>query len=305
MLALTRALRIGAGGVRPGWAESPILPRPLRKPARHLGRWFSGNVDPPRHATAIANAGLIAASLIYGAFAGGHAPTVVQASASAIGFSIRDLSLSGQVQTTEADIAAALGLTEWTSLVGFDVEAARVQLEKLPWVKAATVRKAYPSALAIALTERRAVAIWQHGDDLSLIDDHGETIAEFSDPRFAGLPLVTGAGAAAAVNALLPALAGNESIARRVIAHIRVGERRWDLRLDNGVTIRLPENGVEEALATLDGLAAEGDVFNRDVAAIDLRLKDRVAIELTKAGATARAEAVKAAIAAEKKARRT
>lgn len=305
MFALTRRLRgdLRIAGAASG--EGPVLPRLLRKPARYLGRWFTGNVDLPRNAGAIANGGFLGLALLYGALAGGHGPAVVQASTAMLGFSIRDLSIVGQHETSEAEIAAALGLGSWTSLIGFDVEAARESLQTLPWVETATVRKAYPSGLDIALVERKAVAIWQHGDELSLIDATGKTIAAFDNDRFSGLPLVIGAGAERAAGDLLPLLAANSAISGRVIAHIRVGERRWDLRLDNGVTVRLPETKAGEALATLAQLDEENGVLDRDIDAVDLRLADRVAFELTDSGAAARAEAVKDAIAVEKKRRRT
>ncbi|MBK8457126.1 MAG: cell division protein FtsQ/DivIB [Phyllobacteriaceae bacterium] len=305
MLALTRAMGLGVGRAGGNPADATILPRPLRKPVRYLGRWFSGNVNPPRHAAALANGGLIAAALFYGVFAGGHAPTVVQASAAAVGFSIRDLAISGQNRTTEDEVAKALGLNSWTSLIGFDAEAARASLESLPWVASATVRKSYPSGLDIALVERRAAAIWQRDDALTLIDEEGKEIAEFDDPRFSGLPLVIGVGAERAARDFLPLIGGRRAIADRVVAHILIGERRWDLRLDNGVTVRLPEEAVGEALDTLARLETESGVLARDIDAIDLRLPDRVAFELTDSGAAARAEAVKIMIDAEKKRRRT
>lgn len=305
MLALTKALRFGASGVARDAAEGPVLPRPLRRPARFLGRWFSGNVEVPRHAVAVANGGMLAVALLYGAIAGGHMPVVVQASSSAVGFALRDLSISGHKETSEIEIAGALGLDGWTSLIGYDAGAARARLESLPWIAGAAVRKVYPAGLAIDVTERQATAIWQHDDELTLIDGTGKPIAEFADPRFAGLPLVIGTGANAAVGELLPALASQPDIASRVKAHIRIGERRWDLRLDNGVTVRLPETGIEDAMAELARLEQENGVLERDIAAIDLRLADRVAFELTPKGAEVRAQAVKDAIIAEKKARRT
>lgn len=305
MLALTRALRFGGIGPDRDWGESPILPRPLRRPARYLHRWFSGAITPPPHSTAIANAGLIALALLYGTVAGGHLPTVVQATTTAAGFAIRDLSISGHREATEMQIADALQLNDWTSLVGYDADAARQRIEALPWIKSASVRKAYPSALLVEVAEKKAAAIWQHDNDLTLVDTEGHAITEFADARFQGLPLLIGTGANTTAAPLLAALEAEPGIEPRVKSHILVGGRRWDLRLDNGVTVKLPEAGIAEALAALADLEARDQVLERDIVAVDLRIPDRIAFELTAAGAAARAQTVKDEIAAEKKGRRT
>ena len=66
-------------------------------------------------------------------------------------------------------------------------------------------------------------------------------------------------------------------------AAVRVGERRWNLRLDNGVEVRLPEEGAEAALAELVRLAREQDILSRDIKAIDLRFPDRLIVKLPEA----------------------
>jgi cell division protein FtsQ len=63
-------------------------------------------------------------------------------------------------------------------------------------------------------------------------------------------------------------------------AAVLVAERRWDLHLENGVTVKLPEKNVRQALATLVKLDAEQQLLARDVVVIDLRLPDRVTVRL-------------------------
>ncbi len=63
-------------------------------------------------------------------------------------------------------------------------------------------------------------------------------------------------------------------------AYILVAKRRWDVRLDNGVTIKLPEQGASEALAELVALDREQSLLMRGVAVVDMRLSDRIGVEL-------------------------
>ena len=70
-------------------------------------------------------------------------------------------------------------------------------------------------------------------------------------------------------------------------------ERRWNLRLKNGIDVRLPEQDTEGALAELVALDHDKKLMTRDVAAIDLRLPDRVTVRLSEAAAQARESAIK------------
>ena len=77
-----------------------------------------------------------------------------------------------------------------------------------------------------------------------------------------------------------------------VRASVFVGERRWNLRMKNGVEVRLPEAGAAAALERLAGLDAQTKLTTRDITIIDLRLPDRVTVRLSDAAAQARMEAM-------------
>jgi len=76
-------------------------------------------------------------------------------------------------------------------------------------------------------------------------------------------------------------------------AAILVGERRWNLRLKDGLDIRLPENDVGNALAVLSKLDKEDRLFSRDIVAVDMRLLDRLTVQLSDDAAKAREELFK------------
>jgi cell division protein FtsQ len=76
-------------------------------------------------------------------------------------------------------------------------------------------------------------------------------------------------------------------------ASILIAERRWNLRLKNGIDVRLPEDGFERALETLAGLDRDKKLLSRDITAVDLRLPDRASVRLSDAAAQAREEMLK------------
>lgn len=258
-----------------------VLPRPLRRIVRFAVSLAVGRVAIPRHAGTVAAVSFLAATGFYGMSLGGHTQDFAQSTTTAAGFAIDDVKVSGARETSEIDILEQLGLDGTTSLVALDIEEARQRLAKLPWVEQVSVRKVYPGTIEVTLKERTAFAIWQHGNDLSLIERNGSVIAPLRDNKFSALPLFVGRDAEAAAADFEKQFDNWPEIKARVRAYVRVAGRRWDLRLDNGVIVMLPEMNVPRAMEQLFRLQAEQGVLERDIAAVDLRLEDRTTIRLT------------------------
>ncbi|WP_164901731.1 cell division protein FtsQ/DivIB [Neorhizobium lilium] len=288
-----------------GGDDRRVLPRPLRRIVRFGISLATGRIHVPDHVGTLATFAFMGSVGLYGMSLGGHAQDVAQATTAAVGFAIEDVRVSGNSETSEIDILQLLGLDGTTSLVALDVDAARRKLSELPWVQYAEVRKVYPRTIEVMLKEREAFGVWQHGSDLSLIERNGSIIAPLRDSKFASLPLFVGRGAEAAAAKFVDDMAEWPEIRSRVKAYVRVAGRRWDLHLDNGVVLKLPETNVPKALTVLARLEKEQKLLERDVAAVDLRLEDRTTIELTAAATQRRNDAVEARNKALKKAGET
>lgn len=255
----------------------------------------------PRRAGLAAAALLIVATIGYGVVKGDHVPEIVaalrdarDAVANAAGFRIQSISLAGRKQLSEKDILTTAGVSGRTSMLFLDVEAARARLKANPWIADAEVRKFYPGRLQITIEEREAFALWQKDGKLSVIATDGAVLAPFAgELRFAALPLVVGTGAQTHAKDILAVLARYPTIRDQVRAAMFVAERRWNLRMKNGIDVKLPETGVEHALDTLAGLDRDKKLLSRDITSVDLRLPDRVGVRLSDAVAQAREEMLK------------
>jgi cell division protein FtsQ len=225
--------------------------------------------------------GLLAIAVGAGVSYGGHTDTVLDVAGSAVGFGVSQVHLDGQRETSESAILAALGIGPDSSLLSVDAGEARARLVSLPWIEQATVRKTYPGTVYVQIRERAAAALWQRGSQLSVIDRDGNVLADGLDARFVELPLLVGSDANEQVDTILTLLAGFPEIRERTRAAVYVGGRRWDVVLTNGVQIRLPEHGAREALASLVEIDRREQLFDRDIASIDVRLRDRIAIRPT------------------------
>lgn len=274
--------------------ERMVLPRPLRRSFRFIVSLATGRIHIPAHTGTVATLAFFSVVGLYGMSLGGHTETVAQATTSAAGFAIEDVKVSGNLQTSEIDVFQLLGLDGATSLIALDVNAARKKLTELPWVEDVDVRKIYPKTIEVRLKERQAFGIWQHGSELSLIEKSGSVIAPLRDNKYAGLPLFVGRDAETGAAGFVDELADWPDIRNRVRAYVRIAGRRWDLHLDNGIVVKLPEENVPKALQLLSRMDMEEKVLSRDVAAVDLRLSDRTTIQLTEGAAERRQKAVEA-----------
>ncbi|WP_026060245.1 cell division protein FtsQ/DivIB [Pseudaminobacter salicylatoxidans] len=276
-------------------ADGFVLPRWLRKPARVLARLFKGDFTPPRFAATVSSGVFLAGCLAYGTYEGGHTPAVVQAITARSGFAVDQVKVVGHRETSEIDVLDKLELDGWTSLIGFDAEKARARIATLPWVEEASVRKIYPDALEVKIEERKPFAVWQHENELSVVEKDGRVIAPFTGGRHVALPLVVGYGAAQQAAGFLEKVQRYPELAGRVKGYVRVAERRWNLWLENGITVKLPEDGEDAALADLARMDRDMGLLSRDIAAVDMRLGDRLVVQLTPDAVERREAALKAA----------
>ena len=238
-------------------------------------------MQPPRFANAILNSAVLLAAVTYGTYAGGHTETVVQNITARTGFAVDQVKIIGNRETSEIDVLERLELDGWTSLIGMNADDARDRIAALPWVSNVSVRKSYPDAIEVKLEERKPFAIWQHNKELTVIEPSGKVIAPLRAGRLASLPVVVGPGAELDAGAFVQKVEAFPDLAKRAKVYMRIAERRWDIRFDNGVVVKLPEFGQEAALASLEQMDRDSALLSKDIAIVDMRLADRVVVRLT------------------------
>jgi cell division protein FtsQ len=150
------------------------------------------------------------------------------------GLRVTDVVIEGRANTPEPLLRAALSVNKGDPILGFSVEMARQRIESLSWVEQATVERQLPGTVVVNLKERRPFAVWQNQGKFALIDRNGQLVADQNVSEFRTLPLVVGVGAPAGAAVLIDALTDRPELQKRVVAAVRVGERRWNLRLTSG-----------------------------------------------------------------------
>ena len=231
---------------------------------------------------------------------GGHLEELIaslsdtrNALANSAGFRITTVAINGRKQLSQDEVLAIGGVNGRSSLLFLDAATVRDKLKTNPWIADATVLKLYPGELQIGIKEREAFALWQKDGHVSVIADDGTVLEPYVAPRLIELPLVVGRGAETRAKEFLALLDRYPALRALVRATVLVGERRWNLRLKNGIDVRLPESDIAPALERLVALDRAKNLITRDIVAIDLRLADRVTVRLSEAAAQARLEAFK------------
>lgn len=199
-----------------------------------------------------------------------------------LGLTVEKIVVEGRHMTPESLLAAAIGLRVGQPLLGFSLDAVRDRVESLTWVQSASIERRLPGTIVVNLVERRPFAVWQNQGKFVLIDRAGQVVAP-QDPvkdtaAFRVLPLVVGPGAPAHAAELLDLLDTHPALRSHVTAAIRVGERRWNLRLVSGADVLLPEGHDAAAMQRLSEIQRKQDLLDRPLQVLDMRLPDRLVL---------------------------
>jgi cell division protein FtsQ len=194
-----------------------------------------------------------------------------------LGLRIDEVLVVGRLETSRQQVMEALRLRRGAPILAVDIHAARQRLLTLPWVRMAAVERLLPSTVLVRITERRPLALWQHQGKFALIDEGG-VITERNLGQYANLLVVVGTDAPAHAAALLEVLRQHPTLMERVQAAVRVGGRRWNLRLAGGIDVRLPEDDAGAAWTRLAEYHRVHDILGRDIKVLDLRFPDQVIV---------------------------
>ena len=198
---------------------------------------------------------------------------------SGAGLVVRSVTLEGRQHAPLEELRRALGVQRGDAILTFSPHAAKQRLEANAWVAQAHVERHLPGDVLVRIVERQPYAIWQHGGVVEVIDRSGLPISDRIE-EFGPLPWVVGPGANQHAARMIELLRSVPELRDRTEALIRVGNRRWNIKLRNGTEIRLPEALEEAALRKLREQHASIGLLDRPVVSIDLRLPDKMTVQV-------------------------
>lgn len=194
------------------------------------------------------------------------------------GFKIKKILVKGRDRTPAEEILKTLNVYIDDPILSIDLSTKKQTLEQLPWIRTATIERHMPDTLIVHLTERHPSALWQQEGTHQLIDEQGDIIPITNIHEFNDLVIITGDKVRPHLSDILNLIAAEPVLKTRVIGASWVGDRRWDVFLNNKIKIMLPEKDVGLAWAKLAQLQTEQKILERNIKMIDLRLSDRLII---------------------------
>ena len=191
------------------------------------------------------------------------------------------MSIDGASPESTDGVRRALALELPISSFHIDLAALRAQIENLDAVAHADLR-INTGILQVSISERAPALVWRLQDGLQLLDATGRRLALLrARTDRMDLPLIAGEGANLAAQEALRLLMAAGHLSPRLRGLVRVGARRWDMVLDRGQRILLPQNDPENALKRLIALDQAQSLLARDVPVIDLRITARPVLQLS------------------------
>lgn len=275
----------GAGTRRTSKPTAKLKAKPKAKPgARKATNWAAAQMRAARHRASYGlrlgalTAALLSMLAVLGLAVlgrlgdtGGAVMAAFDRQLTRAGFTVAWLDVSGARRLAPETIAALIGAEGGAGLADIELAEAQAILESQSWVKSAQVLRLWPDRIAVLIEEREPVALWQLDGEHRVIDADGVVIDAAEPAQFTDLPRVIGVGANTDAARITALIAHHPEIAARTTHAIRVGERRWSLRLESSGEVLLPESDPAGALALLAALHEERAVLDFDVQFLDFR----------------------------------
>lgn len=199
---------------------------------------------------------------------------------------LENILLDGHHYTPKEEIIAAVTGRdgEGKIYIGYpmlqiDLVRIKSSLEKLTWIKSASVTRQLPSTLSIGVVERQPMALWQNNGKVSLIDIDGETINENKLEKFSHLIILVGGNMPYHAGHFLKFISSTPDIAAMVSSGVLVNGRRWNVKLKNGILIKLPEESPEQAWKFLTQKQQESKILESNIKSIDLRIEKKMFVK--------------------------
>ncbi|WP_372609798.1 cell division protein FtsQ/DivIB [Aquicoccus sp.] len=197
-------------------------------------------------------------------------------------FTVRLMAIDGASDNVSDDIREIVPYDFPVSSFDLDLEAIRQDVAGLSGVKTASVRIRDGGVLQLDVVERQPVALWRNAEGLYRVDIEGVVLDEVAHRgAHPELPVLAGTGADLHLQEAMDIYAASGPLTPRLRGLVRVGERRWDVVLDRGQRILLPEYAPVQALERVIALSDAQDMLARDLVAVDMRLAERPTLRMS------------------------
>lgn len=200
-----------------------------------------------------------------------------------VGLSVESVELVGleHIPAVARTVREAAMIEPGENMFRADPHTIRSRVEETRLVTNVRVYRLWPDTVMIRADAAQPTALWFDGEGWKVVDNFGRVMTRTRAGDHATLLKSAGEGAATAAPDLVKALSETPGIRQRVALARRISDRRWDLELTSGATLRLPgDEDLEIVAESLARMEADADLTRRAVQTIDMRVPGRVFLTL-------------------------
>ncbi|QOD37884.1 cell division protein FtsQ/DivIB [Candidatus Wolbachia massiliensis] len=192
------------------------------------------------------------------------------------GFSIDKVIVTGNKFTNKEEILNLVDKTQPIIYVSLSQLADSIQSVS-KWMKHVRIYRILPNTLYIDVEEHKPFALWKDGNKISVIDSAGKVIID--DYPMDNLIVITGQNSLSNLKFVKDILENKIQLSSHISSCAYVGNRRWNITLDNGPTVKLPEDNPYSAWDYLNHLQSTTDFTVSDWSIIDMRITDKIFVK--------------------------
>ena len=198
-------------------------------------------------------------------------------------FMLTLMAIIGASDEVMQDIREVLAVDFPVSYFALDLDNMQRLVAGLDSVQHAELRVRSGGVLEVVVTERMPEYLWRRDTGLEVLDATGAYIKSIgSRMDYPRLPLIAGEGADLQIMQVEELLKAAEPLENRLRGLVFVGERRWDVVLDKGQTLMLPEEGAAITLERIIALDDADELLARNIETVDFRIMNRPTLHLRK-----------------------
>ena len=199
-----------------------------------------------------------------------------------LGFELNYIQVSGNKTITKKDIIKKLVFKNCDNLFCVNLKQSKNEIEKNNWVKSAKLRYSLPSKLSIFIEEEKPTFLLKKNKNLTLLNLEGKKIQDIKiiSKDYKDLLILSGDGVESKIFNLLNIFSVGTVISENIKEATLVSSRRWSLKHSSNIIIELPEDNPSKAFYKIVELENKYGFLNERLKKIDLRISDRMIIQL-------------------------
>ena len=196
-------------------------------------------------------------------------------------FEIKHIKVIDSQQSKETDIREKISNLS-DNLLLLDKQILQNEIEQVPWVKRANIKKIFPNKIQVQVIENDPYAIFLNEGVPFLIDLDGTIITQISDQSIdTSMIQILGEKANENLESLIKSINIHFPELINDIKSLEYIElRRWNMKLRRDLKIKFPDEKIDQSIINLKRLFVEQNVSESNIIEIDLRIHGRASVKV-------------------------